>query len=193
VCLRLARCARASGSYFTTTLMTRKTILAVGAAGQFAGLAVTALSQRGARVRGLVRNEQQGNEAQRLGAAEVVIGDLGDLRSVDAALAGVDAVFFIAPAFLPDEAEVGTRFVDAVERSGARRIASSESRSRSHRRDDRRAARARPDRRATRAHHRARTDQLRRYQVVPCPRPAHGLGAACLPLSSLRTKHVVRT
>jgi uncharacterized protein YbjT (DUF2867 family) len=102
--------------------MARKTILAVGAAGQFAGLTVTALSQGGARVRGLVRNVEQGNEAQRLGAAEVVIGDLRDLRSVDAALAGVDAVFYIAPAFLPDEAEVGKRFVEAVERSGARRI-----------------------------------------------------------------------
>jgi uncharacterized protein YbjT (DUF2867 family) len=102
--------------------MTRKAILAVGAAGQFAGLAVTALSQRGARVRGFVRNAKQGNEAQRLGAEEVVIGDLRDLRSVDAALAGVDSVFYIAPAFLPDEAEVGKRFVEAVERSGARRI-----------------------------------------------------------------------
>jgi 2,4-dienoyl-CoA reductase-like NADH-dependent reductase (Old Yellow Enzyme family) len=38
----------------------------------------------------------------------------GILRSVDAALAGVDAVFYIAPAFLPDEAEVGKRFVEAV-------------------------------------------------------------------------------
>jgi uncharacterized protein YbjT (DUF2867 family) len=102
--------------------MTPKTILAVGAAGQFAGLAVAALSQRDARVRGLVRNAAQGNEARRLGAAEVAIGDLRDLRSVDAALAGVDAVFYIAPAFLPDEAEVGKRFVDAVVRSGARRI-----------------------------------------------------------------------
>jgi uncharacterized protein YbjT (DUF2867 family) len=108
--------------YGANNFMTRKTILAVGAAGQFAGLAVTALSQLGARVRGLVRNAEQGNEAQRLGAAEVVIGDLRDLRSVDAALAGVDAVFYIAPAFLPDEAEVGKRFVEAVERSGARRI-----------------------------------------------------------------------
>jgi len=108
--------------YCTNNLMTRKTILAVGAAGQFAGLAVTALSQLGARVRGFVRDAQQGNEAQRLGAAEVVIGDLRDLRSVDAALAGVDSVFYIAPAFLPDEAEVGRHFVEAVVRSGARRI-----------------------------------------------------------------------
>jgi uncharacterized protein YbjT (DUF2867 family) len=102
--------------------MTRTTILAVGAAGQFAGLAVAALSQLGARVRGFVRDADQGNEAQRLGAAEVVIGDLRDLRSVDAALAGVDAVFYIAPAFIPDEADIGKRFVEAVERSGARRI-----------------------------------------------------------------------
>jgi len=102
--------------------MTPKTILAVGAAGQFAGLAVTALSQRGARVRGFVRSAEQGNEAQRLGAAEVVMGDLRDLPSLDAALAGVDAVFYIAPAFLPDEAEVGKHFVEAVTRSGAHRI-----------------------------------------------------------------------
>ena len=102
--------------------MTSKTILAVGAAGQFAGHVVAALSRRDARVRGLVRNSEQGNEAQRLGAAEVIIGDLRDARSVDAALAGIDAVFYIAPAFLPDEAEIGKRFVDAVRRSGARRI-----------------------------------------------------------------------
>jgi uncharacterized protein YbjT (DUF2867 family) len=115
--------ARSQASpYCADDFMIRKTILAVGAAGQFAGLAVTALSELGARVRGFVRNAEHGNEAQRLGAAEVVIGDLRDLQSVDAALAGVDAVFYIAPAFLPDEAEVGTRFVDAVVRSGARRI-----------------------------------------------------------------------
>jgi uncharacterized protein YbjT (DUF2867 family) len=51
--------------------MTRKTLLAVGAAGQFARLAVIALSERGARVRGFVRSADRGNEAQRLGAAEV--------------------------------------------------------------------------------------------------------------------------
>jgi NAD(P)H-binding len=70
--------------------MTGKAILAVGAAGRFAGLAVAALNQRDARVRGLVRNAEQGNEAQRLGAAEVIIGDPRDARSVDAALAGID-------------------------------------------------------------------------------------------------------
>jgi uncharacterized protein YbjT (DUF2867 family) len=102
--------------------MTRQTILAVGAAGQFAGLTVTALSRHDVRVRGLVRTAEQGDRAQRLGASEVVIGNLLDLRSMDAALAGVDAVFYIAPAFLPNEAEVGTRFVEAVVRSGARRI-----------------------------------------------------------------------
>jgi pimeloyl-ACP methyl ester carboxylesterase len=102
--------------------MTRQTILAVGAAGRFAGLAVTVLSQRDVRVRGFGRNAEQGNNAQRLGATEVVIGDLLNLQSVEAALAGVDAVFYIAPAFLADEAQVGTRFVDAVARSGARRI-----------------------------------------------------------------------
>jgi len=102
--------------------MTSQTILAVGAGGQFAGLVVAALSQRDARVRGLVRNTEQGDEARRLGAAEVIIGDLRDARSIDAALVGVDAVFYIAPAFLPEEAEIGKQFVQAVRRSRVRRI-----------------------------------------------------------------------
>jgi uncharacterized protein YbjT (DUF2867 family) len=121
-CLRTDRRADASQSYGLSNLMTPKTILAVGAAGKFAGFAVTALSQRGANVRGLVRTAEQGSTAERLGAAEVVIGDLRESKSIDAALAGVDSVFYIAPAFLPDEAEVGKRFVEAVKRSGAKRI-----------------------------------------------------------------------
>jgi uncharacterized protein YbjT (DUF2867 family) len=99
-----------------------KTILAVGATGKVAHLVVQALSGRGARVRGLVRTPAEADEARHLGAADVAVGDLRDRKSLDTALAGVDSVFYIAPAFLPDEAAVGVSFVDAVRRSGARRF-----------------------------------------------------------------------
>jgi uncharacterized protein YbjT (DUF2867 family) len=99
-----------------------KRILAVGGAGKSAGFVVQALSARGASVRALIRKPDEADEARRRGAAEIAIGDLRDRKSIDAALAGVDTVFYIAPAFLPDEAAVGVSFVDAVRRSGARRL-----------------------------------------------------------------------
>jgi uncharacterized protein YbjT (DUF2867 family) len=98
------------------------TILAVGAAGKFAGLVVPALAERGVKVRGLVRDARQGEAVRKLGATEIAIGDLRDGASLDAALKGVDAVFYIAPAFLPDEAEIGKVMVDSAKRAGVRRF-----------------------------------------------------------------------
>jgi uncharacterized protein YbjT (DUF2867 family) len=98
------------------------TILAVGAAGKFAGLVVPALAERGVKVRGLVRDARQGEAAWKSGATEIAIGDLRDVASLDAALKGVDAIFYIAPAFLPDEAELGKGMVDSAERAGVRRF-----------------------------------------------------------------------
>ena len=98
------------------------TILAVGAAGKFAGLVVPALAARGAHVRGLIRKPEQAEQVKNAGAAEVTIGDLQDPASLDAALHRVEAVFYIAPAFLPEEASVGARFLGAAIRAGVRRF-----------------------------------------------------------------------
>lgn len=83
-----------------TELTSTQTVLAVGAAGQFASLVVHALATRGANVRGLVRDAKQSDAVRKGGASDVVVGDLRDRASVDAALKGVDAVFYIAPASL---------------------------------------------------------------------------------------------
>jgi uncharacterized protein YbjT (DUF2867 family) len=98
------------------------TILAVGAAGKYAGLVVPALAERGVKVRGLVRDARQGEAVRKRGAAEIAIGDLRDGASLDAALKGVDAVFYIAPAFSRDEAEIGKGMVDSAQRAGVRRF-----------------------------------------------------------------------
>lgn len=98
------------------------TILAVGAAGPFAGLVVPELAKRGAKVRGLIRDRKQGDGALNNGAAEVAIGDLTDRASIDAALKGVDSVFYIAPAFIPDEAEIGKNMIEAAKQAGVRRF-----------------------------------------------------------------------
>ncbi len=100
----------------------RPTVLAVGASGKFAGLVVPALVKRGAKVRGLVRDSKEAEIVRQHGAAEVAVADLRDRASMDAALRGVDSVFYIAPAFMPNEAEVGQRVVEAAKQAGVRRF-----------------------------------------------------------------------
>ena len=97
-------------------------ILAMGAAGKFAGMVVPELAKRGANVRGFVRNSDEINAPKAAGAAEAVIGDLTDQASVRTAMKGVDRVFYIAPAFLPNEAEVGIRVVEAAKDAGVKRF-----------------------------------------------------------------------
>ena len=97
-------------------------VLAVGAAGKFAGLVVPALVRHGATVRGLVKEPGQGDAVRRQGATEIATGDLSDRSRVEAALKGIDAVFYIAPAFLQDEARVGGEVVAAAKEAGVQRF-----------------------------------------------------------------------
>jgi uncharacterized protein YbjT (DUF2867 family) len=96
--------------------------LAVGAAGKFAGYVVPAIVARGATVRGLVRDARAAAAVREEGAAEIAVGDLRDRASVEAALQDVTSVFYVAPAFLPNEAGVGLAFVDAAIAAGVKRI-----------------------------------------------------------------------
>ncbi|PBC11163.1 NmrA family NAD(P)-binding protein [Mesorhizobium sp. WSM3859] len=97
-------------------------ILAFGAAGDFAGSVIPALATRGARVRAFIRRPEQAELARGHGATEVAIGDLRDRPALDAALKDVDAVFYIAPAFIPGEADVGKTVVKAAIDAGVRRL-----------------------------------------------------------------------
>lgn len=97
------------------------TILAVGAAGNFAGLVIPALAARGAKIRGLVRKPAEAAGVRAHGAAEVAIGDITDAASIERALDGVTSVFYIAPAFLPDEAEVGKALEGSAIKAGVKR------------------------------------------------------------------------
>jgi uncharacterized protein YbjT (DUF2867 family) len=99
-----------------------ETILAIGAAGKFAGLVIPELAKRGARVRGLVHKPEQADKVRRYRAVEIAVGDIADRASLDKALEGVTRVFYIAPAFLPNEAEVGVRVVEAAQDAGVRRF-----------------------------------------------------------------------
>jgi uncharacterized protein YbjT (DUF2867 family) len=106
----------------TSLPRTAPKILAVGAAGPSAGMVVPELVKRGAHVRGLIHDPKQAGAVRNQGAAEVAVGDLSDRRSMEAALEGMDSMFYIAPAFILDEAEIGVGVVAAAVRAGVRRV-----------------------------------------------------------------------
>lgn len=97
-------------------------VLAVGATGQFGGLVVPALAAKGLKVRGLVHDPAKRAQAEQAGAQETVVGDLRDPEAMRAALAGVEGLFLITPAFAPDGADLGIRAVQAAVAAGVRRI-----------------------------------------------------------------------
>jgi uncharacterized protein YbjT (DUF2867 family) len=97
-------------------------VLAVGAGGASAGMVVPALAARGAVVRGMVRHPEQVEAVRSHGAAEVVIADLTEPESLRAALDGVDSAFYVAPAFIENEAALGQQFVREAVAAGVRRI-----------------------------------------------------------------------
>jgi uncharacterized protein YbjT (DUF2867 family) len=97
-------------------------ILVIGAAGRFAGLVVPQLARQGVKVRGLVRDPKQGDTVRTNGASEIMIGDLRNRASLDAALKGVDGVFYIAPVFQADEVAMGLQMVEAAKKAAVKRF-----------------------------------------------------------------------
>jgi hypothetical protein len=97
-------------------------ILAIGAAGKSAGMVVPELTKRGANVRGFVRSSDEIEVVKAAGAEDVIVGDLTDKAGVRRAMEGVGRVFYIAPAFLPNEAEVGVAVVGAAKDAGVKRF-----------------------------------------------------------------------
>ncbi|MBB5059351.1 uncharacterized protein YbjT (DUF2867 family) [Granulicella aggregans] len=97
-------------------------VLAVGAAGPSASLVVPELLKRNVSVRAFVHKQQDGPIVRKLDVTDIVVGELSDATAVAKAVEGIDAVFYIAPAALENEAEVGKQFVTAAKRAGVRRV-----------------------------------------------------------------------
>jgi uncharacterized protein YbjT (DUF2867 family) len=104
------------------TSNTMPTILAIGAAGKFAGLVIPELAKRGAKVRGLIHHAKQADEVIKNGAVDTVVGDLSDRSFLDTAMKDIDSVFYIAPAMMSNEVEVGKSVIDAAKQAGVNRF-----------------------------------------------------------------------
>jgi uncharacterized protein YbjT (DUF2867 family) len=96
--------------------MTAEPIFVAGANGNIGRELVGRLVRRGVRVRAGVRSQRAADALKQLGAEPVVV-DLGDVKSIAAALAGVERAFSLSP-LVPNQAELGVKFVEAAVRAG---------------------------------------------------------------------------
>lgn len=94
-------------------------ILVIGGTGEVGREVIHALLQQKQEVRALVRSRERGDLLP--GAVESVVGDLADKTSLEAALSGITAVFFITPHH-PDEETLGRNVIDACEQAGVQRL-----------------------------------------------------------------------
>ncbi len=101
---------------------TKPRVLCVGAGGAKAGLVVPELAKRGAFIRGMIDNDKQRQAVLQRGADEIVVGSVTDTAFTKEATEGMDAIFYLSPNGLQDEAEAGKAMVDIAKRAGVRRI-----------------------------------------------------------------------
>jgi uncharacterized protein YbjT (DUF2867 family) len=97
-------------------------ILLTAANGRTGRAVLAALVARGASVRAFVRDPGQRESLQRLGASEVVVGDLGDDDSVASAVQGCATAVHIGPPMHPDEVAITDRVLAAAKEAGAERF-----------------------------------------------------------------------
>ena len=97
-------------------------ILVTGAAGKTGKAVVKALAAKGIAVRALVRNPQNVDALQMLGAAQVTVGGFEDAGALARAANGVQAVYHICPNVSSDEVAYARVVATAAKAQGVSRF-----------------------------------------------------------------------
>ena len=95
-----------------------KSILILGAGGMTGTGVLKELAKAGFRVTAFDHNEQHRENLLRLGAAEVIIGDMECFDDLSSAMRNQDAIYHITSAFNPREYEIGKLSIDAAKANG---------------------------------------------------------------------------
>ncbi|GAB3430377.1 Rossmann-fold NAD(P)-binding domain-containing protein [Flindersiella endophytica] len=96
-------------------------VLVSGATGKIGGAVTAQLLEKGVPTRALVHREDERSARLRAAGAEVVVADLFDYRRLEAAMAGVDRVFFNPP-YHPHVLDSAVAFAVAARRSGVEAV-----------------------------------------------------------------------
>lgn len=97
-------------------------MLVIGATGKTGRAVTSALAARDVHVRAALRSSGRAEQAYAAGARSVSVVDLATGSGLDEALAGVDAVYHLAPNVHPDEVGIAGRVAAAAVRAGIDRV-----------------------------------------------------------------------
>ena len=101
--------------------MAHPRVLVTGATGKIGGAVATQLLEKGVTTRALVHRDDGRSARLRALGAEVVVGDMFDIRQVQAALDGVDRLYFNPP-YHPHALDSAVAFAVAARRSGVEAV-----------------------------------------------------------------------
>lgn len=101
--------------------MTNNRVLVTAATGKVGGAVAAQLLEKGVPTRALVHRDDARSDRLRASGAEVVVADMLDIRQVDAALDGVDRLFFNPPMH-PHVLDSAVAFAVSARRSGVQTV-----------------------------------------------------------------------
>jgi uncharacterized protein YbjT (DUF2867 family) len=101
--------------------MTNTRVLVTGSTGRIGGAVATQLLEKGVPTRALVHRSDARSDRLRALGAEVVVADMFDIQQVQAAVDGVDRLFFVQP-YHPHALDSAVTFAVAARRSGVQAV-----------------------------------------------------------------------
>ena len=100
----------------------KKLILVTGASGRTGRAVISALKKRNVIVRAYIRRSEVAADMKRLGADEIILGDLFDFDILDTAIVDCSEVIHICPPMNPREAELANKVTDLCSMNGVTRL-----------------------------------------------------------------------
>ncbi len=97
-------------------------VLVTSSTGLTGKAVVKSLAAKNIKVRAMVHSSNRSDEMLRIGATEVVVGDISSYDDLLSAMEGVDAIYYICPTAREDEAEIGKKAISAAKKLGVRRF-----------------------------------------------------------------------
>ena len=100
----------------------KKLVLVTGASGRTGRAVISVLQKYGVRIRAFIRRVQVSDDLKKLGADEIILGDLFDFEMLEAAVRGCSQVLHICPPMNPREAELANKITDLCSMNDVTRL-----------------------------------------------------------------------
>ena len=97
-------------------------ILVTSSTGLTGKAVVKAMASKGIEVIAMVHSDKKRDEMLGLGASETVVGDIASYNDLLLTMKGMDAVYYICPTAMEDEAEIGSMAVKAAKEAGVKKL-----------------------------------------------------------------------